>query len=135
MPIRTTLTTFLDGVLGQKRRGDGTVFEDVGPGKRAQVMVSIKSDGTVSSDAEEKIEPIIKTEIRGWFEGGKVVGRETGAPEQQIMVQIDQDTRREPQYAYTMVPRGTEVVKRDVTVTTMGPVVHKDVQVSSRFSY
>jgi hypothetical protein len=120
----------LDGVLGHKRRGDVTAFEEAGPGKRAQVMVSIKSDGTLSSDAEEKIEPIIKTEIRGWFEGGRVMGKQTGVPEQQIMVQIDQDTRREPQYAVTMAPRGTEVVKRDVTITTMGPVVHKDVEVS-----
>lgn len=126
-PIRTSLTTFLDGVLGRKRRGDS--LEDMGPGKRAQVMVSIKSDGTLTTEAEEKIEPIIKTEIRGWFEGGKVM-RPSDANEQQIMVCIDPDTKREPQYAVTMSPSGSEVVKRDVTYSSVGPVVHKDVHVS-----
>jgi len=125
-PIRTTLTTFLDGVLGRKRRGDS--LEEVGPEKRAQVMVSIKSDGTLSTEAEEKIEPIIKTEIRGWFEGGKVI-KPSDSREQQIMVRIDPDTKREPQYAVTMSPSGSEVVKRDVTYSSVGPVVHKDIQV------
>lgn len=127
-PIRTTLTTFLDGVLGRKRRGDS--LEEVGPGKRAQVMVSIKSDGTLSTEAEEKIEPIIKTEIRGWFEGGKVM-KPSDTTEQQIMVRIDPDTKREPQYAVTMSPSGSEVIKRNVTYSSVGPVVQKDVQVRS----
>ena len=116
-------------MLGSKRAGDQAVFEEAGPAKRPQVSVRVRSDTPVSLEIEQKIEPIIKSEIQGWFEGGKAV-KPAGIPEHEILVHISEDTKREPN-EMTLAPWGAEVVKKDVTVTSLGPFVSKDIEVET----
>lgn len=128
-PVRVNvLSSFIDGVLGSKRPGDRDVFEEAGPAKRPQVSVRVRSDTPVSLEAEQKIAPIIKSEIQGWFEGGKAV-KPVEIPEHEILVHISEDTKREP--SETLAPWGAEVVKKDVTVTSLGPFVSKDIEVET----
>lgn len=128
-PVRVNvLSSFIDGVLGTKRPGDRDVFEEAGPAKRPQVSVRVRSDTPVSLEAEQKIAPIIKSEIQGWFEGGKAV-KPVEIPEHEILVHISEDTKREPSEA--LAPWGAEVVKKDVTVTSLGPFVSKDIEVET----
>lgn len=79
---------------------------------------------------ESKIEPIIKSEIRSWFEGGKAV-HAIVFPEHEIIVNIDEKTQRE---GTALTPWGGEVVKKDVTVTTLGPFVKHDIEVETGMS-
>lgn len=123
------LSSFIDGVLGSKRPGDRDVLEEAGPAKRPQVSVRVRSDAPVSIEAEQKIEPIIKSEIQGWFEGGKAV-KPAEIPEHEILVHISEDTKREPNQM-ALSPWGAEVVKKDVTVTSLGPFVSKDIEVET----
>ncbi|KAJ7353789.1 Rho guanyl-nucleotide exchange factor [Desmophyllum pertusum] len=107
-PVRVNvLSSFIDGVLGSKRAGDREVFEEAGPAKRPQVSVRVRSDAPVSVEAEQKIEPIIKSEIQGWFEGGKAV-KPVQIPEHEILVHISEDTKREPNQM-ALAPWGAEV--------------------------
>ena len=130
-PVRVNvLSSFIDGVLGSKRPGDRDVLEEVGPpAKRPQVSVRVRSDAPVSVETEQKIEPIIKSEIQGWFEGGKAV-KPAEIPEHEILVHISEDTKREPNQL-ALSPWGAEVVKKDVTVTSLGPFVSKDIEVET----
>jgi len=129
-PVRVNvLSSFIDGVLGSKRPGDQDVLEEVGPAKRPQVSVRVRSDVPVSVEAEQKIEPIIKSEIQGWFEGGKAV-KPAEIPEHEILVHISEDTKREPNQM-ALSPWGAEVVKKDVTVTSLGPFISKDIEVET----
>lgn len=129
-PVRVNvLSSFIDGVLGSKRAGDREVFEEAGPAKRPQVSVRVRSDAPVSVEAEQKIAPIIKSEIQGWFEGGKAV-KPVEIPEHEILVHISEDTKREPS-EMALAPWGAEVVKKDVTVTSLGPFVSKDIEVET----
>ena len=129
-PVRVNvLSSFIDGVLGSKRAGDREVFEEAGPAKRPQVSVRVRSDRPVSLEAEQKIEPIIKSEIQGWFEKGKAV-KPVEIPEHEILVHISEDTKREPS-EMALAPWGAEVVKKDVTVTSLGPFVTTDIEVET----
>ena len=129
-PVRVNvLSSFIDGVLGSKRAGDREVFEEAGPAKRPQVSVRVRSDTLVSLEAEQKIEPIIKSEIQGWFEKGKAV-KPVEIPEHEILVHISEDTKREPS-EMALAPWGAEVVKKDVTVTSLGPFVTTDIEVET----
>ena len=129
-PVRVNvLSSFIDGVLGSKRAGDREVFEEAGPAKRPQVSVRVRSDTPVSLEAEQKIEPIIKSEIQGWFEKGKAV-KPVEIPEHEILVHISEDTKREPS-EMALAPWGAEVVKKDVTVTSLGPFVTTDIEVET----
>lgn len=129
-PVRVNvLSSFIDGVLGSKRAGDRGVFEEAGPAKRPQVSVRVRSDRPVSLEAEQKIEPIIKSEIQGWFEKGKAV-KPVEIPEHEILVHISEDTKREPS-EMALAPWGAEVVKKDVTVTSLGPFVTTDIEVET----
>lgn len=129
-PVRVNvLSSFIDGVLGSKRAGDREVFEGAGPAKRPQVSVRVRSDTPVSLEAEQKIEPIIKSEIQGWFEKGKAV-KPVEIPEHEILVHISEDTKREPS-EMALAPWGAEVVKKDVTVTSLGPFVTTDIEVET----
>lgn len=129
-PVRVNvLSSFIDGVLGSKRVGDREVFEEAGPAKRPQVSVRVRSDTPVSLEAEQKIEPIIKSEIQGWFEKGKAV-KPVEIPEHEILVHISEDTKREPS-EMALAPWGAEVVKKDVTVTSLGPFVTTDIEVET----
>ena len=129
-PVRVNvLSSFIDGVLGTKRAGDREVFEEAGPAKRPQVSVRVRSDTPVSLEAEQKIEPIIKSEIQGWFEKGKAV-KPVEIPEHEILVHISEDTKREPS-EMALAPWGAEVVKKDVTVTSLGPFVTTDIEVET----
>jgi len=129
-PVRVNvLSSFIDGVLGSKRAGDREVFEEAGPAKRPQVSVRVRSDTPVSLEAEQKIEPIIKFEIQGWFEKGKAV-KPVEIPEHEILVHISEDTKREPS-EMALAPWGAEVVKKDVTVTSLGPFVTTDIEVET----
>lgn len=129
-PVRVNvLSSFIDGVLGSKRAGDREVFEEAGPAKRPQVSVRVRSDTPVSLEAEQKIEPIIKSEIQGWFEKGKAV-KPVEIPEHEILVHISEDTKREP-CEMALAPWGAEVVKKDVTVTSLGPFVTTDIEVET----
>lgn len=129
-PVRVNvLSSFIDGVLGSKRAGDQEVFEEAGPAKRPQVSVRVRSDTPVSLEAEQKIEPIIKSEIQGWFEKGKAV-KPVEIPEHEILVHISEDTKREPS-EMALAPWGAEVVKKDVTVTSLGPFVTTDIEVET----
>ena len=129
-PVRVNvLSSFIDGVLGSKRAGDREVFEEAGPAKRPQVSVRVRSDIPVSLEAEQKIEPIIKSEIQGWFEKGKAV-KPVEIPEHEILVHISEDTKREPS-EMALAPWGAEVVKKDVTVTSLGPFVTTDIEVET----
>lgn len=129
-PVRVNvLSSFIDGVLGSKRAGDREVFEEAGPAKRPQVSVRVRSDTPVSLEAEQKIEPIIKSEIQGWFEKGKAV-KPVEIPEHEILVHISEDTKREPS-EMVLAPWGAEVVKKDVTVTSLGPFVTTDIEVET----
>ena len=129
-PVRVNvLSSFIDGVLGSKRVGDREVFEEAGPAKRPQVSVRVRSDTPVSLEAEQKIEPIIKSEIQGWFESGKAV-KPVQIPEHEILVHISEDTKREPSQV-ALAPWGAEVVKKDVTVTSLGPFVSTDIEVET----
>lgn len=129
-PIRVNvLSSFVDGVLGSKRPGDWEVFEEAGPAKRPQVSVRVRSDKPVSTETEQKIEPIIKSEIQGWFEGGKAL-KPVEIPEHEILVHISEDTKREPNQM-GLAPWGVEVVKKDVTVTSLGPYVSTDIEVET----
>lgn len=129
-PVRVNvLSSFIDGVLGSKRAGDREVFEEAGPAKRPQVSVRVRSDTPVSLQAEQKIEPIIKSEIQGWFEKGKAV-KPVEIPEHEILVHISEDTKREPS-EMALAPWGAEVVKKDVTVTSLGPFVTTDIEVET----
>ena len=129
-PVRVNvLSSFIDGVLGSKRAGDREVFEEAGPAKRPQVSVRVRSDTPVSLEAEQKIEPIIKSEIQGWFEKGKAV-KPVEIPEHEILVHISEDTKREPS-EMALAPWGVEVVKKDVTVTSLGPFVTTDIEVET----
>lgn len=123
------LSSFIDGVLGSKRAGDREVFEEAGPAKRPQVSVRVRSDTPVSLETEQKIAPIIKSEIQGWFEGGKAV-ESAEIPEHEILVHISEDTKRKPS-EMALAPWGAEVVKKDVTVTSLGPFVNKDIEVET----
>lgn len=129
-PVRVNvMSSFIDGVLGSKRAGDREVFEEAGPAKRPQVSVRVRSDTPVSLEAEQKIEPIIKSEIQGWFEKGKAV-KPVEIPEHEILVHISEDTKREPS-EMALAPWGAEVVKKDVTVTSLGPFVTTDIEVET----
>ena len=129
-PVRVNvLSSFIDGVLGSKRAGDREVFEEAGPPKRPQVSVRVRSDMPVSLEAEQKLAPIIKSEIQGWFESGKAV-KPVEIPEHEILVHISEDTKREPS-EMALAPWGAEVVKKDVTVTSLGPFVSKDIEVET----
>ena len=129
-PVRVNvLSSFIDGVLGSKRVGDREVFEEAGPAKSPQVSVRVRSDTPVSLEAEQKIEPIIKSEIQGWFEKGKAV-KPVEIPEHEILVHISEDTKREPS-EMALAPWGAEVVKKDVTVTSLGPFVTTDIEVET----
>ena len=129
-PVRVNvLSSFIDGVLGSKRAGDREVFEEAGPAKRPQVSVRVRSDTPVSLEAEQKIEPIIKSEIQGWFEKGKAV-KPVEIPEHEILVHISEDTKREPS-EMALAPWGADVVKKDVTVTSLGPFVTTDIEVET----
>lgn len=128
-PRSNVLSTFVDGVLGKKRKGDEDLLDEVGPRKRPQVVVSVKSDAPLSPEAEHRIEPIVKSEIKSWFESGKAVRRQ-GFPEHEILVHITEDTKREPD-PVALAPWRGEVVKKDVTVTSMGPFVKRDIEVET----
>lgn len=129
-PVRVNvLSSFIDGVLGSKRVGDQEVYEEAGPAKRPQVSVRVRSDAPVSFEAEQKIAPIIKSEIQGWFESGKAV-KPVEIPEHEIFVHISEDTKREASEV-ALAPWGAEVVKKDVTITSLGPFVSKDIEVET----
>lgn len=114
--------------MGKKRKaeiveiGDPDVY-----GKQTQVAVNLKADFPVSPEVEKKIEPIIKSEIRSWFESGKAV-HALGFPQHEIIVHIDEEARRE---GTALTPWGGDVVKKDVTVTTLGPFVKHDIEVET----
>ena len=89
--------------------------------------MSVKSDVPLSPEAEHRIEPIVKSEIKSWFESGKAV-KQRGFPEHEILVHISEDTRREPGQT-RQAPWHGEVVKKDVTVSSVGPFVKRDIEV------
>ena len=123
-----TLSTFVEDTLGRKRKAEVVeIGEPDAYGKRPQVAVSIRADFPVSPDTERKIEPIIKSEIRSWFESGKAV-HALGFPEHEIIVHIDEEAQRE---GTALAPWGGEVVKKDVTVTALGPFVKHDIEVET----
>lgn len=64
-----------------------------------------------------------------WFEGGKAV-KPAEIPEHEILVHISEDTKREPNQM-ALSPWGAEVVKKDVTVTSLGPFISKDIEVET----
>ena len=129
-PVRVNvLSSFIDGVLGMKRPSDQVTLEDAGPIKRPQVSVRVRSDAPVSAEAEQKIAPIIKSEIQGWLEEGKAV-KPVEIPDHEILVHISEDTKREPDLV-GLGPWGGEIVKKDVSLTSLGPFVSKDIEVET----